>query len=93
MSGHFTPGPWVVRGKQSVRGLHGEYIAKTNWLNGKENARLIAAAPLMANEMERYLPIIERAEADPEVWSRLTEGTGIATANGYRNAIAKALQP
>ncbi len=51
---------------------------------------LIAAAPTQHEEMLRYLPIIERAEADPELWERLTAGTGIATANGYRAAIAKA---
>ena len=54
------------------------------------NARLIAAAPAQHEEMLRYLPIIERAEADPELWEKLAAGTGIATANGYRAAIAKA---
>ncbi len=53
-------------------------------------ARLISAAPTQYEEMLRYLPIIERAEADTELWERLTDGTGIATANGYRAAIAKA---
>ena len=56
----------------------------------KANARLIAAAPTQHEEMLRFLPIIERAEADPELWGRLTAGTGIATANGYRAAIKKA---
>lgn len=37
-----------------------------------------------------YLPILERAELDPETWARLTEGTGIATLNRYRHIIAKA---
>lgn len=40
-------------------------------------------------EAERYLPVLERAEADPEVWDRLTAGLGIATLNGYRAAIAQ----
>lgn len=48
------------------------------------------AAPELRAEMLRYLPIIERAEADPGLWELLTAGTGIATANGYRAAIAKA---
>lgn len=59
-------------------------------LDAKEqyaNARLIAAAPTQNEEMRRYLPILERAEADPEIWTRLTEGTGIATLNGYRSAL------
>jgi hypothetical protein len=54
------------------------------------NARLIAAAPDQNAEMRRYLPVLERAEADPELWERLTKGTGIATLAGYRAAIAKA---
>jgi hypothetical protein len=40
------------------------------------------------SEMKRYLPVLERAEADPELWQRLTQGTGIATLNGYRNALS-----
>lgn len=40
-------------------------------------------------EMQRYLPIIEAAERDAQVWNRITAGTGIATANGYRAALAK----
>lgn len=54
------------------------------------NARLIAAAPVQHEEMLRFLLVLERAEADPELWARLTEGTGIATANAYRAAIAEA---
>lgn len=54
------------------------------------NAHVMAAAPTQHAEMLRYLPIIERAEADPELWARLTEGTGVATANGYRAALAAA---
>ena len=56
----------------------------------RANARLIAAAPEQHAEMLRYLPVLERAEADPELWERLTAGLGIATLNGYRAAIAKA---
>lgn len=40
-------------------------------------------------EMRRYLPIIEAAERDAAVWNRITAGTGIATANGYRAALAR----
>ena len=57
---------------------------------GEANARLIAAAPTQHKEMLRFLPILERAESDPELWARITEGLGIATLNGYRAAIAKA---
>jgi hypothetical protein len=58
--------------------------------SAEANARLIAAAPDQHAEMKRYLPILERAEADPQLWERLTAGLGIATLNGYRAAIAKA---
>lgn len=53
---------------------------------------LIAAAPHLLKEMERYLPILERAEemGGGGVWGTLTDGTGIATINGYKAAIAKA---
>jgi hypothetical protein len=44
----------------------------------------------LVSEMMRYLPVIERAEADHEVWIKLTDGIGIATANGYRAALTKA---
>lgn len=44
----------------------------------------------VVSEMERYLPVIERAESEPETWARLTNGTGLATANGYRAAIRRA---
>lgn len=39
-------------------------------------------------EMRRYLPVIERAEANAGLWVLLTAGTGIATANGYRAALS-----
>jgi hypothetical protein len=41
----------------------------------------------IVSEMKRYLPVIEALEKEPELWERFTKGTGIATANGYRNAI------
>jgi hypothetical protein len=43
----------------------------------------------IVEEMKRYLPVIEALENEPELWNRFTKGTGIATANGYRNAISK----
>lgn len=48
----------------------------------------MAIAPRQHEEMVRHLLILERLEADPELWERMTEGTGIATLNGYRAAIA-----
>lgn len=40
-------------------------------------------------EMSRFLVVIERAEAEPAIWERLTRGTGIATANAYRTSLAE----
>jgi hypothetical protein len=48
------------------------------------------AQPDTIAEMERILPVLERAEADPETWDRLTAGTGIATLNGFRAALDRA---
>lgn len=56
------------------------------------NARLIAAAPDLLKEAQRFLPVLEKLEADyPQVWYMVTQGTGIATYNGCKAAIAKAL--
>ena len=91
----YTSGPWhVVEGAaySQIEAMDGPLIcfaASNNW-DGKANARLIAAAPDQHQQMLRYLPIIERAESDPKIWHKLTAGLGIATANGYRAAIAKA---
>jgi hypothetical protein len=88
-----TPGPWrVSKDTQSVVSRDA-YICRARMMRlgqGVANARLIAAAPDQNQEMRRYLPVLERAESDPELWARLTEGLGIATLNGYRAAIAKA---
>ena len=64
------------------------------------NAELIASAPTIyqqnsslleaLKEMKRYLPVLERLEEIPEWWEHLTKGTGIATLNGYKNAIQNA---
>jgi hypothetical protein len=63
---NFTPGPWTVKGKQSIRGPHGEYIAKTNWENGAENARLIAAAPDLLSALRRaVIALAFAAETSP----------------------------
>jgi hypothetical protein len=51
----------------------------------RQNEELLA-------EMRRFLPLIERLEANPSLWVDLTSGLGIATANGYRAAITKAME-
>ena len=56
---------------------------------GKANARLIAAAPDMLAEMRMFMPVLERLAASP-MWSDFTIGTGVATINAFRAAIAKA---
>lgn len=81
----------------AVDGEHQQIIAKVicyddrlNPLPYRDTAHILVAAPDQNAEMLRFLPILERAEADPEIWEKLTEGTGIATANSFRAAIAKA---
>lgn len=87
-----TPGPWFVDGVRFVRQEPAprHVICRLPTTRNEGDARLIAAAPDLHAEMLRYLPVLERAEADPDLWSRLTDGLGIATLNGYRAAIAKA---
>ncbi len=54
-------------------------------------SRLTASQALveeLAGEMRRYLPILECAESDPQTWIALSEGTGMATVNGYRAALS-----
>jgi hypothetical protein len=79
-----------------VRGSDGTIVAVRHRHDGKTNEAnmaLIAATLTQHAELLRYLPVLERAEADTELWERLTAGTGIATLSGYRAAIAKATQP
>lgn len=38
-------------------------------------------------EMKRYLPVLEMAESVNSLWAELTNGTGIATLNGYKAAL------
>jgi hypothetical protein len=54
------------------------------------NAVLMTHSPKLYAEMERYLPILEKLEANPKLWAEFTEGTGIATLNGYKNAMSLA---
>lgn len=41
----------------------------------------------LEKEMRRYLPILERVEANAAIWDSYTKGTGVATVNGYRAAL------
>ena len=81
---HGGPNDWCIGLNDDVSPV--DYVAVCN----KRDAHLIAAAPTQHAEMLRFLPVLEQAEADHELWARLTAGTGIATANAYRAAIAKA---
>jgi len=40
-------------------------------------------------EMRRHLCILQRAQADPMVWDKLTIATGVATLNGYESVLVK----
>lgn len=40
-------------------------------------------------EMRRYLPILNALECMPNIWAHCADGTGIATLNGYRHALAQ----
>ena len=81
MAADFTPGPWHVSGKQSIRGLQGEYIARANWQNGPANARLIAAAPDMyavCDALERAIGIVDLEDAVALARAALAKARGEA---------------
>ncbi len=99
METKFTPGPWKVCYDGQIFSEHGKYVCSFRWSSFNEfnkdpeaaaTARLIAAAPELYAEMERYLPILEALETMSPLWANLTQGTGIATLNGYRAALALA---
>jgi hypothetical protein len=74
----------------STNGMYPE-TDRRDKAEAEANAQLIAGSPTLLSEMKRYLPVFELLEKnEPEMWDFLTQGTGIATLNGYRNAIAKA---
>lgn len=50
-------------------------------------AELQAENAVLRSVMLRYLPIINKAEQYRHTWDFLTEGTGIATANSYRETL------
>lgn len=47
----------------------------------------------LRSELRRYLPVLERAESDPYIWTRLTRELGIATTNSIRAALASQEKP
>ncbi len=97
-----TPVPWVAESldpafeNYTIRGGDDQRTVAEMGIDmsreeERANARLIASAPDMLAEMQRHLWILERAASLPDVWELLTVGTGVATLNGYKAAIAKAL--
>jgi hypothetical protein len=56
----------------------------------RDRRHLLALVDDLAAEMRRYLPLLEYLEREtPSSWSLATMGTGIATLNGYRAALAR----
>lgn len=62
----------------------GDYVLHSDF------AALQASHDRLLREMTRFATVIERANGEPLLWIRLTDGTGIATPNAYRQAIAAA---
>jgi hypothetical protein len=96
------PAPWtfvdtggnqyVTSTKRTVCALAGVYPRDAD-LSFIAHARedipaLLSALKTMRAEMQRYQPILERAYMVPSEWESLAHGTGIATLNGYRAALA-----
>ena len=61
------------------------YMSKEDW---DKIGPLLASAPDLKREMERYLPILKWLEQS-EFWHEATKGTGIASLNGYETALNK----
>jgi hypothetical protein len=41
----------------------------------------------LLREAKRFLVALQHAESEPQIWERVTRGTGIATTNGLKRAI------
>lgn len=89
----FTPGPWWIAGKGTIR--HGDpdsiqtgWIANVNWRNREANARLIAASPELAGALsgllEKYVELVNCGDCGN--WNPEDEAEVIAA----RAALAKA---
>ena len=82
----WTPGPWVISGKGSIRGPNAPrqilgYIARVNWQNRDANARLIADAPAMAEALEGLLSAANPADADSislQVWDNRLKAASVS---------------
>lgn len=72
--------------------IFGELCRRLEIATGFDKAfSLVNAATDLLKEMERMLVVIQRIEDElPATWAEATQGTGIATSNGYRVAINKA---
>jgi hypothetical protein len=96
-----TVGPWHWDDDGNLLDQNGDYILQADAQEPTcfgaiiaakpEDRALISAAPELLKEMKRFLSVIEYVEKSyVSVWSAATKGSGIATANAYRAAIAKA---
>ena len=96
MSG-YTPGPWK-HGCNYVRTDNGclKVLAQTysgcdtSREEALENARMMAAAPDLLQEIKRILPVLESLYEDGKAWYKFSFGSGVATLNGIKRVIAKA---
>ena len=70
----------IDRALTFLEGMGGVY---TDALNARNHIAI------MEREMKRYLPVIERLEERPMAWIAITDGLGIATSNGYKEALRK----
>ena len=58
-----------------------------DWME-QEVARLTARVAELEREMRMHLPILNALERNTSTWEWYTDGTGVATLNGYRAALA-----
>lgn len=84
MGNPWTPGPWAISGKGSIRGPNAPrqilgYIARVNWQNRDANARLIAEAPAMAEALEMLVDFARNAPTQDYNEDRVLSWIGVVT--------------
>lgn len=82
--------PVVLGGVVGISRSECDYCCDDTDIDAEQYVReLRESHDRMLAEMKRYLPVLEKLEKDDD-WNYFTDGTGIATANGYRDTIKRA---
>jgi chromosome segregation ATPase len=79
----------ILRLREEIERLNGMWsdsmVSREEIRAEREEFR--AEVERLKREMRRYLPVLDALEASHSAWQWYTDGTGIATLNGYRAAL------